>query len=59
MSENRDVLDEDGYDADGDTADYYTDANDEDVGEDGDDEEVSDDARYDGDYVDEDDDGMT
>ena len=59
MSENRDVLDEDGYDADGDTADYYTDANDEDVGEDGDDEEDSDEARYDGDYVDEDDGDMT
>ena len=59
MSEYRDDLDEGGYDVDGDTADYYTNANDEGVGEDGDDEEDSDEARYDGDYVDEDADGMT
>ena len=56
---NRDDLDEDGYDVDGDIAEYYTNANDEDVGEDGDDEEDGNDAHYDGDYVDEDADGMT
>ena len=37
---------------------WRTMTNDEDVGEDGDDEEDGDDARYDGDYVDEDADGM-